>query len=453
MVFTGCRLDGRRDGAIVEVDACHAEAEAGPVVLRDVTFVNNSLKGNASAVSAAAAACASFEMRDVRFENNECSGICFAHLPFNNSLRNVKMEGNARTSGGHLVHVLISLPPGSATVASGLMASRNGMTVMSVNGSVLNLTRSRFHGNANGSAIVLHEATGVSISNCSFSRNRADDSGGAAMDVVQSQNVRTSHCRFDRNVAIDGGSVAVSKSTLRLDETTFHNNSASARGGALYVEDSALDIHHGQFSGNWATDGGSIAANASVINASSTAFAQDIAAESGGSIIALQRCRLSFDNVSVISADAQSGGGLYLSHSHVEARGLRVRENRAREDGGGLRASSSSTILCSLCVFENNTAGHRGGAVSLNATGPQMPAYQFADCQFVENRAQVGGAISCSDETRRGFPSATCRCFSLPAPSLGSKLFDCGSRLHLCGSRRCSVLTELCFGRRSSVRQ
>ena len=260
IVLTGCRLNGRRDGAIVEVDACRDAAEAGRVVLRDVTFLDNRLKGNASAVFAASAACTSVEMRDVRFENNACSGICFAHLSSNNSLRSVKMEGNTRIVDADLVHVLISLPPGSATVASELVARRNGMTVVGGNGSALNLTHSQFRGNANDSVITLSEAAGVLISNCSFSRNLAAVSSGAAMEVVQSEDVRISRCRFDRNAAAHGGAIAVSESALRLENTVFRNNNASANGGALYVKDSAVDIHRSQFSGNRARLGGAISA-------------------------------------------------------------------------------------------------------------------------------------------------------------------------------------------------
>ena len=797
VIFSDCSLDVHGDGAIVDIGGCGAGSEMHHIVFQRVAFRDNRLNGT-SALSAANAACMSVEMMDVRFLDNECSGICFAHLSGSNTLTDVKMKDNTKIMGANPISVLILLAPGSVTAASGLVARRNNMTAVSANGAALNLTHSRFHGNANSSVITLYEAIGVRISNCAFFRNQAGVSDGAAIRVVQSERIQILRCKFESNVAVSGGAIAAHETTLRLedsifsnnrarrnggagsviggslellmfsqilnnsagqsgggfridharlqissctlagnnavirggavdlesnallhaestrfsdntalsdggavaalsaqvslrqcaltknaafdggavdasytstvrieqstitgnnatgefgggmhvsddcdvelldsgfvgnvagksggavslsqstliarnitvhnntctqvggglrvqkfssgnftestffgnnasfggcltvrdsvisvaasrfenclaknnggalnieqgstlrltrtriagnransrgggiqcrnatfiaiemqllrneaksggggivitqsssmkatkskirdnrslkvgggvmmmphtritiDRTVFSNNNASWKGGALYADDDGnLTIRHSQFFENSALGGGSVAVGHSSVVIRSTTFRQDSARRSGGSVNAHGMSDLSFTDVSITASKATSGGGLYLFHSSLVAHGMLVSANRAVKNGGGLRASHSSKVLCSACTFRNNVAGLNGGAVSLKATLPQMLAYQFENSRFVRNRAELGGkSVGCRKQTDKQY--SICRGSFLFDWTIGRRLRKTRSKLHVCCAHLNATAAEFGVGRGSTVHQ
>ena len=113
---------------------------------------------------------------------------------------------------------------------------------------------------AGGGAVYL--GSDGSMERCSFRFNVADSYGGAVSPCCD--NV-LSHCVFEQNSAVWGGAVgAVMPEDVSLHNCVFTNNTADQSGGALYqwsdsVYPSNADVINCSFSGNSATDGGVLA--------------------------------------------------------------------------------------------------------------------------------------------------------------------------------------------------
>ena len=233
----------------------------------------------------------------------------------------------------------------------------------------------------------------ILASDLRLERNTASQFGGGLF-ASQGSDVTLHASKVVGNRCEDGkgGGIAVRSEThADFERVRFRNNSVRLQGGALLIELSIVTVRRCAFSENAAAEGGSVALKSSEVTVSQTSFRRDTA-DRGGSINAFWSSNLTFSDVTVTSANASLGGGLYLSRSCVEARALRIVGNLAAENGGGLYAGHSSAVLCSACVFEANDAGSRGGAVLLNATEAQMLlAYQFEHSRFVRNHAGLGG--------------------------------------------------------------
>ena len=60
-------------------------------------------------------------------------------------------------------------------------------------------------------------------------------------------------------------------------------------------------------------------------------------------------------------------------------------------NGGGIAANGTSTLLCSVCIFNNNIAEKRGGAISFESNETQLLALQLAGSTIRNNSAEYGG--------------------------------------------------------------
>lgn len=132
-----------------------------------------------------------------------------------------------------------------------------------------NLTFNDNHANSGGALAVSSSSSfgkGVEIYNSEFTRNTANDSGGA-IDVSGSFTVDSS--TFTENSANSGGAIIVATGDpVFIKNSTFENNTAQTLGGAVYSHGGTLEIHNSKFENNHAlTRGGAVAV---LSNSSST---------------------------------------------------------------------------------------------------------------------------------------------------------------------------------------
>lgn len=91
--------------------------------------------------------------------------------------------------------------------------------------------------------------------------------------------------------------------------------------------------------------------------------------------------------------DSQSnmGGAISLESSDLAAFCFNASNCSALDEGGAIRGNGTSTFLCAECSFTNNSAGKKGGAVSMESSKSQLLAIQFDKTIFHNNVANYGG--------------------------------------------------------------
>jgi len=167
---------------------------------------------------------------------------------------------------------------------------------------------------------------------------------------------------------------------------------ASGQGGAIYGSRSVLSIEDSQFFGCSAVRGGAIFAFPSALMGSSCLFTNNTASTDGGAVYTL----------------STGMGGVFGLTQDLD--NCRFFGNRALGNGGAVYGFFGNATITN-CVFESNTAGLRGGAVSTM----QGSTLTFGMSSFLLNQAgSSGGAILSSLSTIK---VATCTFTGNSAPN------------------------------------
>lgn len=177
-----------------------------------------------------------------------------------------------------------------------------------------------------------------------------------------------------------GGGIAAAGASLVFNSTHFHGNSASREGGALWLSNSNASWSGSTFFvGNSAQAGGAVfVLNGTYIDGTGDAeFSSNVAKLDGGAIGSVASNTLSSPKDSSLSI---TGRTTFF-------------DNAAQANGGALALLGGLSVSFSGFAdieFVNNTADV-GGAIYLSSTvvGPT-----FSGVSFVSNSAQVGGAVS-----------------------------------------------------------
>jgi Right handed beta helix region len=168
-------------------------------------------------------------------------------------------EGTPTNTSDDAYHV-VTLPAGSNnTILDGFRIRRGNA----------NATSDDFGGGVTlGAPIPASSFDNVTIENITFHRNRASNGGG--LGAVNGYRLVIKSCTFDDNSATtgfaEGGGVylslvvtpGVEGDWAQIWNTDFVNNEASARGGALMVRDSSLQMCNSLVRSNLAGQGGGI---------------------------------------------------------------------------------------------------------------------------------------------------------------------------------------------------
>lgn len=194
--------------------------------------------------------------------------------------------------------------------------------------------------NVDGGAVSFILDAAASVSNSSFTGNRAPQ--GGAISVGSRSVVEVKNSVVDGNFAGNGAaSFSENKKTrVTWENCSLTNNVAQSQGGALFVDSgSQVSVFGGVISNNTAhSDGGAVCA----------------------------------------------GGSVYVALHNITLCG-----NRANANGGALLSLTEGNVVQSVgCSFSENHAGTRGGAFT-SISG----AFYFTDCQFDGNSAAQAGGV------------------------------------------------------------
>ena len=189
----------------------------------------------------------------------------------------------------------------------------------------LRISGSRFSDNSahSGSVLSLAGMDSLSIDQCLFERNAAEDRGVIHM-VSAKMDLQWTKSEFRHNRADKGGVLSIDvlqDSLFRIEECTFAGNTAADSGGALYLDNIKQ------------TDG---------LNLSHCLFAENSAGQSGGA---------------VFISDA-SDGRATTDEVWLDLEDVRFRDNIAEQgSGGALSVRTVPFLLLTHAEFDGNSAG------------------------------------------------------------------------------------------------
>ena len=145
----------------------------------------------------------------------------------------------------------------------------------------------RLSGNSDGGALWVGGSAEVTVSGSTFATN--ESMRGGAIYVSGNGKLTVSDTIFNANTAKDGGAIFTTRSpkAFSLTDVTFTNNTATGKGGAIFAEvsdgNSAL-IDNALFSGNTAADGGALYLGIGGITVNNSTFHGNSATGAGGAI-------------------------------------------------------------------------------------------------------------------------------------------------------------------------
>ena len=184
------------------------------------------------------------------------------------------------------------------------------------------------------------------------------------------------------------------------------------------VVDAALHLSDVNITSGASVTGGAVAAAGSVVTFNRTHFVDNTAFGNGGAVF-----------VSHSSKVSCVGGGTFA-------------DNRAYLSGGGMHLTSGSTVSCGGSWI-NNTAGFRGGALSLEH-GASMSWRE--DVLFSFNTANYGGALAVMDGSSVSWSGATTFVSNSAYFGAGAGLAQNSSSISWSGATTFFNCTTLGFG-------
>jgi predicted outer membrane repeat protein len=210
-----------------------------------------------------------------------------------------------------------------------------------------------------------------------------DDKGGAILWNGDSGSIVESTLEY--NAALAGGAIYWNGTNGEVDHCTFNRNNATEEygyGGAILIEGECLSITASDFYKNHALDegdGGALSVDAEGVTVDSCNFERNYANNAGGAIYwssddgLLTACTFLHDYATLGGAIVHTGFDSIVSASSFE-------ECYALE--GGAISINYCNLRIPDCIFNDNYAEYRGGAIKIDSYG----AASVINSIFTNNR-------------------------------------------------------------------
>ena len=348
-----------------------------------------------------------------QFINNDASGIInieinsylkITHSVFTN---NSAIEGTLVPHGSHLI-VSRSYFINNCYRVKKYVTGSGGVVSAERNVNIA-LAHSYFEGCSNGASGELKNGRvvhiravladgGISgylnITYCQFINNMALAGGGAlyleANFFSSGYNLLIIGSKFSGNRASEGGSIYLNGGSLVIHNSTFNYNLAGSDGGALYIQNAAVKVTETEFSSNQANRNGGImfltGFQTKTYSANCSFFTNFAGGNGGLFYVTSGNLHLSGNLCQNNTAD-NDGGVLYTIESNINISESNIQHNYAMNDGGATR-SYQSNITLSRSSFHSNVAMNDGGVSYMRQSDASI-----MECCFDGNNAINNGGV------------------------------------------------------------
>lgn len=214
--------------------------------------------------------------------------------------------------------------------------------------------------------------TGFELDHVQVINNEAEFS--AALYIYNSETLESTitNCEFSNNFSNNsGGAVAIYNLDAVFDNVSINDNEGGLSNGGINFSVSTIEMKHSEIRRNTSSSG--------------------IGGESSGLLLYL--CEIHLHDVVIDSNEClnsthfNEGGGITLSQSNLVMDSVRITNNIA--DQGGAIRSSQATIEMRNCLIANNTAYYEGGITYSYDTD-----FLILNSTLVDNHAGVAAIYS-----------------------------------------------------------
>jgi predicted outer membrane repeat protein len=320
-------------------------------------------------------------------------------------------RGKSATFGGG-IYSSESLTLKSVVVSGSAASSGGGVAVKGTSTSAVkaNISSSRIANNsvtAYGGGLYLENLKAVTISKTTVSGNTAGNSGGGIYAEINGAGtgIAITDCQVSGNKASYGGGIAMnSNSTLATAKASISGtkvigntstSTSSFGGGGIFL------TH-----GNATITGSTIGDNTAVycgggVNAMSFAS------------LTISKSTISGNRTTKSSGGYQGGGGIFIQGAGsttpqpVKITGSTISDNTSADFGGGELVSDGITMTITSSTFARNNAASHGGGLAAFGTGNNKVDLTVSGGTFSDNSTgQSGGGMFASGDGRLSVASS-----------------------------------------------
>ena len=349
------------------------------------------------------------------------------------------INGNSTGPGGSVLSNGVVHIEDCKFINNTATAGNGGSVFLNCSGSTI--TGSYFEGshttkttdtNGIGGAVFL-SASDIAISHSTFFNNTAGYNGGAIGSRNGIANCIIINCTLENNTA-DGsaGAIGMQSTNFRIYNSTFKYNKAKGKtnignGGGIVLRGSDSYAYNCTFIGNRAFNngGGSFLTNTTEASTNYNTgfelctFTDNFAGYNGGAVNWVSGAHEGYviDSTFNDNLANRSGGAIYWSGHNGTVSNCTFTHNNALGgihdivdgitgggDGGAILWIGSNGIIKGNCIFNNNHAENRGGAIYLHGSSTEnCTNITVTNCSFDSNYAGMnGGAIDWNEGSHEG---------------------------------------------------
>jgi predicted outer membrane repeat protein len=173
------------------------------------------------------------------------------------------------------------------------------------------------------------------------------------------------HCQFSYSKAVDdeplmghwGGAILADNFSKLIIQNCLFSNNAANYGGAIAASGCSFSIIGCRFINNFAETGGAIMGQGTNISMFENEFRNNTAFSSGGAITCWGGSDFVASNNIIAYNSAQTGAGIWINASTMNAANNFITNNSASTSGGGIQSNTSYPKLVNNIICNNNRGG------------------------------------------------------------------------------------------------
>ncbi len=362
------------------------------------------------------------EVKDCQFFDNavnrgalypsRCNNITVTNCEFNDNINDTGSGGGM--FNWHTRNLTIqgcTFSNNSATNGGGIYGDYRDFPLAEQEADNMLIKDCNFNGNfasSWGGGAVRTFTGSLHLLNCNFTNNTAASTGGAVNANGDAKRLTITDCTFEGNNAgggWGGGLTIYGDSTFAVVKgTTFKGNEALTSGGGatagfganVTYEDCIFDTNTARFGG-----GTYAQSDYTSLTYKNTTFFSNTAEVNGAGAFCGGGQNVTVENCS-FEGNQSSGiaGGFSMGEDSLDLSTLNLTNtifnfNLAATQGGGLNIGNANSNIAN-CLFVNNIANEigTGGAISMNASGPNELTVKMTNNTLADNFGELAAGIA-----------------------------------------------------------